>query len=278
MTRSALLIGAVVLIGALVPQSAFSTLNVAHTVACAPGEYVVGLEGRTGAWIDAVGPVCARWDNRTFQPVPGRPKRPAGGPGGGGQQQLCPHGSAIGSWQSEKILVDQAAFADRVTVQCRMLAPPHDPTEVRVFGGQNSLPRGRGGPQKGNCPAGQLATGMFVWLNHNGAFATEVKMQCGPGPRVGGRMSWQEGANGTVTYFSPELKVRTGDRIQLDWCREWAANCGQPAADAFCRVMGRARALSFTPRSNVGLTAIVSDLRVCNAPACGGFERVECGS
>lgn len=277
MPRPAILIAAVIAIGVLMPRVAVASLTVSTTVQCGPGEYVVGLTGRTGAWIDAIGPVCTRWDNRTFQSVPGRAKRPVGGPGGGGNQQLCPAGSAIAAWQLEKIIADQAAFVDRVTVQCQTLAPPRTPTEARVFGGQNNLPRGRGGPAKGRCPTGQLATGVHAWVSDDGRFVTNVGMTCGPAPSVAGRMAWRSGNDGTVTYFSPELKVSSGDRIQLDWCRQWATDCGQPAADAFCKVMGQARALRFAARPKVGLTVIVSDRRICNAPSCTGFEQVVCG-
>lgn len=90
-------------------------------------------------------------------------------------------------------------------------------------------------------------------------------------------MTSRRNADASTTYFSPELKVRTGDRIQLDWCRAWAVDCGQPAADAFCKTVGQVRASSFTAKPNVGLTVIVSDRRICNSPACTGFAQLTCG-
>src|SRR5690348_14350611 len=76
---------------ALVSAPALASLIAPTRVQCAGDEYVVGLTGRTGYWIDAVGPICARWDERTFQSVR-RPqsRRPVGGGGGGMNQQSCP--------------------------------------------------------------------------------------------------------------------------------------------------------------------------------------------
>src|SRR6056297_1672361 len=42
------------------------------------------------------------------------------------------------------------------------------------------------------------------------------------------------------------------DGHRLDWCREWAANCGKPAADAFCRAQGFDRAAFYERDTNIG--------------------------
>jgi hypothetical protein len=278
MTRLATASGAAALaiVIAIVPTPAGASLIAPTNVQCGEREYVVGLSGRTGLWIDAAGPICARWDDRTFQSVPGRLQRPVGGPGGGSTQQSCPAGSAISGWRVESIVQGDAAFADRVSVQCQTLAPPHDVIASAVrFGGQNQLRRGRA-PREGQCPAGELATGVSVWTSRDGRSVTDVAMRCGRAPSVASRMTRQNDPNGTVTYSSPELKVRSGDSVQVDWCREWATNCGAPAAEAFLRIEGWARAVDFVAKANVGLTVIISDKRICNAPGCTGFATIAC--
>jgi hypothetical protein len=280
MTRLATVSSAAILavVAAIVAAPAISTLVAPTEVQCGEREYVVGLNGRTGLWIDATGPICARWDDRTFQPILGRPKRPVGGPGGRSNQQSCPAGSAINGWRVESIIEGDAAFADGVSAQCQTLAPPHDVTAAAVrFGGQNTLRRAGGRPKVGRCPEGELATGISVWTSLDGRFVTDVSMRCGRAPSVFSGMARQNGPNGTVTYFSPELKVRSGDTVQLDWCREWATNCGAPAAEAFCVSKGWARAVDFAAKPNVGLTVIISDKRICNVPGCTGFATIACG-
>lgn len=261
----------------LSPIRAQATLIASQEAECGNGEYVVGLTGRVGLWIDAVGPRCAGWDTRAYQAVPGRPRRAIGGVGGGPNEQACPAGSAISGWQVESVIQGDAAFADRLSVQCQRLAPPHDSMGSLRMAGQNNLRRGAGGPRVGKCPANELATSISVWTSVDGAFVTDVAMRCAPAPRTFSGMTRQAGANGTVNFLSPELKVRSGDMVRLDWCHEWAANCGEAAAQAFCVAKGMARAVSFTSKPNVGLTVVIADQRICNSAACAGFANIVCG-
>lgn len=177
------------ILASLSPMRAMATLTAPTTAECRSGEYVVGLEGRTGLWIDAVGPVCAGWDEKTAKPTQGRPVRPVGGRGGGANRQLCPHGSAISGWRVASIVTDSAAFADQILFQCRTLAPPHDIStrEPIHFGGQNELRRGKGGPRTGQCPQGQLAVSVSAWRSSDGQFVTDVNLRCASAPIVYGR-------------------------------------------------------------------------------------------
>ena len=61
----------------------------------------------------------------------------------------------------------------------------------------------------------------------------------------------------------------------VDWCVNWAANCGQPGADNFCRVNGYARATSFKTYQP-GRTYVIGDNRFCAAEFCIGFAQVVC--
>jgi len=67
---------------------------------------------------------------------------------------------------------------------------------------------------------------------------------------------------------------------RLDWCREWGANCGRPAADAFCRAKGFSRAIRFRIAENIGArqpTRIISTGQVCGDAGCDGFKNIVCG-
>ena len=75
----------------------------------------------------------------------------------------------------------------------------------------------------------------------------------------------------------------SGEFVFLDWCREWATNCGEPAAEAFCAQVdgGRQphalawsefkRAVRFNPSMTIG------SRKICNDPNCSAFEHVVCG-
>jgi len=80
-------------------------------------------------------------------------------------------------------------------------------------------------------------------------------------------------------FDNPTLNVG-GREIALDYCREWAANCGGPAADAFCATQGFARSTDFGIKPDSPPTVIISSggKLVCNQPGCTKFTSVTCTS
>jgi hypothetical protein len=66
---------------------------------------------------------------------------------------------------------------------------------------------------------------------------------------------------------------------RLDWCANWGADCGKPAADAWCLAQGFAGAESFNKASGIGeksATRLIATGAVCDAAACDGFEQITC--
>jgi hypothetical protein len=97
-------------------------------------------------------------------------------------------------------------------------------------------------------------------------------------PEAAPKMSMRSVIYGAVLYQRPTIVAENGLTHWVDVCREWGRNCGQPAADAFCRKQDRAKpdAVDFTVRAGAGLTAIVSDGRLCRGSHCVGFEKITC--
>jgi hypothetical protein len=65
--------------------------------------------------------------------------------------------------------------------------------------------------------------------------------------------------------------------VAVDWCLAWGADCGQPAADRFCRDHGSPAAVGFAVAEDVGRTVIQSTGQLCEDPRCDGFAYIECG-
>ncbi|WP_109481459.1 hypothetical protein [Paraburkholderia sp. C35] len=258
------------------PLSASAELMAPITMDCRNGEYVVGLMGNTGAWIDSIAPVCAKWDERTFQSVMiTTPRVHAGGRGGARNQQTCPDGTALMSWQVDKVVVNEATYASAVVSQCGSLLPAHalTGTQVRYAGGGG--PAAHPQPRE-SCSPGQLATGVHGWVSHDQRFVTEVKLTCGRAPFVQSAMSQVRNADGSVNYSSPSFVFPDGESIRVDACHDWAANCGAPAADTFCQSQKMGNAVSFDTQSNVPMTIVLSSRRICRGQGCTALAHVTC--
>ena len=66
---------------------------------------------------------------------------------------------------------------------------------------------------------------------------------------------------------------------RLDWCREWARDCGKGAADAFCKLYGYPEASSWEMDPDIGLripTKIITSGKICNEGFCDGFKFIKC--
>lgn len=54
-------------------------------------------------------------------------------------------------------------------------------------------------------------------------------------------------AHPTKTYYYPFY-----GGYRLDWCKNWAQNCGKPAADAYCEYKGYEYAISYSIDHDIG--------------------------
>ena len=68
----------------------------------------------------------------------------------------------------------------------------------------------------------------------------------------------------------------TFNGIRVDWCRIWGAECGQPAADEFCKRNGFHRATGFSMIDDVPPTVVITSGQRCDGPACDALNNVTC--
>ncbi len=67
--------------------------------------------------------------------------------------------------------------------------------------------------------------------------------------------------------------------FRIDWCYQWGALCGKPAADRFCQSKGYVQSNDFEEAVDIGAatpTVVQGTGQVCNAPTCDGFTYVTC--
>ena len=151
-------------------------------VRCPMGEFLVGLEGRTGQIVDGISPICASWNaihSSTTQPQTGTPHvlQHFGGPGGNKVARfVCPEGSALGGWWISDSRGEQPTVVGYIAdQQCRSIARPTQvvPSNRVSFGS----PQSKGLINYGwiTCQPGQVAYGLF---GGSGVFLDRVGLLC----------------------------------------------------------------------------------------------------
>ncbi len=79
-----------------------------------------------------------------------------------------------------------------------------------------------------------------------------------------------------ATYNEPVI-----GGFRLDWCQYWAAQCGAPAANAYCQTKGYSHATKWALASNIGTfakTKVIGTGQVCDGPDCDGFAWIACSN
>jgi hypothetical protein len=83
-------------------------------------------------------------------------------------------------------------------------------------------------------------------------------------------------APATAAPTSSYVENPTMSGVAVDICLTWATDCGQPAADAYCRAAGYAVASNFTPRPHAQQTYVIGSGQICNGDFCTAFGSVTC--
>jgi hypothetical protein len=244
-------------------------------VTCGAGEYMVGVAGRSGDWINAIRPVCQSWNPTTSTAGPTRNGPMRGAPVGGEGVAICPRGSAVSGIEIRHVTQGETVILQYVAPQCRTILPPRDIVEIgRLQFGQGGSPMPSSGPTFYGCGPRELAIGISVAVGE--AHVAEVRPQCRFAPGPSPQMTSRDTGHGTRFYTGPTIRTASGDDVSLDFCREFGTNCGQAAANAFCRAHDALVATAFEPASRIGVTAVITNGRICG-PVCDGFRSIECG-
>lgn len=94
------------------------------------------------------------------------------------------------------------------------------------------------------------------------------------GPYDYGHGQGGHGGSPSQQFFAPSVG---GNRV--DWCLHWGAQCGEPAASAFCQRVGYDRASAWTIARNIGAqgpTVVLGNGALCANAGCDGFDSVTC--
>lgn len=152
---------------------------------CAPGLYLVGLNARGGAWVDAIGAVCQRWNAATGMfDGPDQTFDVAGGTGGSPTVVRCLPNAAISGGITQRGENEDHGLA-YLRVNCRRLDMPDQQFQAyaagRAYFGEEHraaighiLP-----PLPVECPSGFWSVGIH---GRSGAYVDYFGFICGKAP------------------------------------------------------------------------------------------------
>lgn len=96
---------------------------------------------------------------------------------------------------------------------------------------------------------------------------------CSPRNAIGNNRNTTKPAlrNRIETFQNPMV-----DGYGLDNCREWAQNCGWPAAHAYCHSRGYAQSISYLWVEDNQKTRVINGGQVCDSEFCDRISLVTC--
>ena len=84
---------------------------------------------------------------------------------------------------------------------------------------------------------------------------------------------------GTVQAAEQTFAKPKAGPFMIDWCLQWGALCGKPAADKFCQTKGYVQSNDFVEAVDIGAstpTIVQGTGQVCSDPTCDGFTYLTC--
>lgn len=143
--------------------------------AMCPGKSkMIGIGGRTGAWIDAMYPLCGSWDQAAQGFRMGANGPTTGGHGGGPAEVICPPRTAVGGWEIAQVRHGNATTVLYVRLTCVTSTSSGARVVMKErFGG--NAPAGNGNVFPYRCPPFMLANGIY---GRSGAFIDNAGLAC----------------------------------------------------------------------------------------------------
>lgn len=89
-------------------------------------------------------------------------------------------------------------------------------------------------------------------------------------------------ASAFATFASAEVQTYASPKVgsqPLDLCLNWGADCGKPAADAWCVSIGFTESTGHVVANDIGAstpTRLISSGAVCDQAFCDGFASISC--
>jgi hypothetical protein len=153
---------------------------------CPSGHFLVGLEGRHGAWLDSVAPICARWASASNRLESAKAGKAAGGGGGAPGAARCPAGLAVSGlnfWvvvegrpqRSKHVRKPSVTCDGPLEIQARQTVAFTAPG-ISDFDDTRTSPIMGGG----GCRAGQRAIGVHGLAD---VHINALGLVCGPAPK-----------------------------------------------------------------------------------------------
>lgn len=301
---------AVVWMAAVVPGAAQTRLppvggpgggDFVETCGGGVNHFMIGVTGRTGDWIDAIMPICTRYDRDTKTLSAPYTLNQHGGTGGSPNSAHCAPGMVVKGLEIDKIDNGGQILVKYVRLLCQTLPiPPGDRHVLTAeFFGVETSPYSNHSVTL-TCPEFEAASGLS---GASGDYVDRLGLYCQSAPFDMGRpvvppraprakdsttagpiLSREPSHTRTPTtppislgiYLAPRIATTDGGTERLDFCQQYGSACGKPAADAFCKSKGHGGSASSEIDPDIGRTMIIGNGAICADPTCDGFKKIQC--
>jgi hypothetical protein len=126
-----------------------------RVVECPKGQYLVGFQGRVGAWVDKLGILCASYLDEGRRGRINYKLTMYGGEGGAPTEASCPRGGFI--FALDIAVIDATKYVSTVSATCFDGYKKKSTPGAMVFTGT-----GRGFRYQQSCPRGEMGTGVSI--------------------------------------------------------------------------------------------------------------------
>jgi hypothetical protein len=242
---------------------------------CADNGYLVGVNAYVGSWIDNIQAVCAKYD-----PASGRLYNEATeGPvfvahnGQTSAHKTCGPNQLISAFNATE--TKSQPVLGRIHLSCINSDTETPAGTSAIVQGSGTL---KGGSSGDACSAGKVAVGFDI---RAGSYLDAFGLLCAPtkAPEAPKERAVSHGGNDTE-FVNPTVNARDDNIYALDWCREWGANCGEPAAQYYCYQRKNLKyVIDFkAATSKPWRTALPKTSEICTGSNCAAFEMVRCSN
>jgi hypothetical protein len=271
-----------------------------YRITCPIASFLIGFNARVGYWLDQLEPVCGLIDldnpgnaAGSFhfkRVVDAMEPRVTGGTGGEYTDVSCPDSDeVVVALEVEVAHSDGHTYASNFFPICQRIRTPGDRSQGHGARWAHSGPTYE---KVGvlSCPPGQWAVGVHgtsgIYIDSLGLVCDDAFRPGGvsqaPAPKPAGKIILSPvemtggAASAVLKALFHEFPAPLINGAGVDACLHWGTECGDAAANEFCKRQGYSQTSGYSYKVDSPPTLILGDNAICKDAGCDRFAAITC--